>query len=145
MSTEYLIPGLSTSIGAVIITLYVSYKLWIENRSLTSQLNRMTKLRLEERKGRTNAEKLLRNKPQPMTTSNSTIIKYVNLRIIGTFHSPFNDRRGTPRQGVLVPSAIGYIELHPWIQPQSTLDGLIQNFSHICCGNPPILCNILMI
>ena len=53
------------------------------------------------------------------------------MRIIGIFHSPFNDRRGTPRQGVLVPSAIGYIEFFSWTQPQLTLDGLVENFSHI--------------
>lgn len=102
------------------------------NKKLQSDLNRMTKLRFEERKGRTKAEKLLReNDNKIIDNNNNDNVKYLNLRIIGTFHSPFNDRRGTPRQGVLVPSAIGYIEFSKWIQPQSTLDGLVDNFSHI--------------
>lgn len=93
----------------------------------------MTKLRLEERKGRTNAEKLLREKSKEIVKNNNenSNNNQINLRVIGLFHSPYNNRRGTPRQGILVPSAIGYIEFSSWIQPQSTLDGLIENFSHI--------------
>lgn len=119
------------------LAIYIIHRLFTHNRRLQTELTRMTALRLEERKGRTNAEKLLREtKHIPADTAIShsdvnAIVKHVTFRIIGTFHSPFKDRRGTPRQGVLVPSAIGYIEFNGWIQPQSTLDGLPEHFSHI--------------
>eukprot|EP01084_Bolivina_argentea_P116954 207733_1 len=137
MEFEMLAVLFTTIIGLFIIALYVLFQTFTANKQLKSQLERMTKLRLEERKGRTNAEKLLRNKSKHETLNNNSninkndIVKYINFRIIGTFHSPFKDRRGTPRQGVLVPSAIGYIEWNSWLQTQSTLDGLIENFSHI--------------
>jgi hypothetical protein len=51
------------------------------------------------------------------------------LAALGTFHSSFSQRNGTPRQPQLVPMARGRVTLHPHI-PAAALDGL-HEFSHV--------------
>ncbi|KAI9012820.1 TsaA-like domain-containing protein [Gaertneriomyces semiglobifer] len=77
-----------------------------------------------ERLGRIRAEKTLR----------STLLTQIHqsgypLHIIGTVSSPYTARRGTPRQGLLVPSSVSYLTLHSSI-PTDTLLGL-DTHSHI--------------
>ena len=48
---------------------------------------------------------------------------------IGTFHSIYNEKYGTPRQGSVTPHSRGRLVLHPHVDPQS-LDGL-SLYSHV--------------
>lgn len=52
------------------------------------------------------------------------------LKAIGVLHTPYSQRFGTPRQGHLVPAALGYIEFYRQLQPEEMLAGLA-GFSHI--------------
>ncbi|KAJ3255328.1 hypothetical protein HK103_006351 [Boothiomyces macroporosus] len=77
-----------------------------------------------ERVGRINAEKSLRK---------GVVEKICNsgypLLTIGYIDSPYVARRGTPRQGLLVPSSRSIIKLSPEL-PQETLEGLA-TYSHL--------------
>jgi tRNA-Thr(GGU) m(6)t(6)A37 methyltransferase TsaA len=53
----------------------------------------------------------------------------MNLEILGTVHSCFKEKFGTPRQGSLVPHSFGYIEIHKKWEPDKCLKGL-EEFSH---------------
>ena len=48
---------------------------------------------------------------------------------IGTFHSIYNEKYGTPRQGSVTPHSRGRLVLHPHVDPQS-LEGLAA-YSHV--------------
>lgn len=48
---------------------------------------------------------------------------------IGTIHSCFDDKFGTPRQPFLAPSSWGELQLEPWV-PKESLEGLTE-FTHI--------------
>lgn len=52
------------------------------------------------------------------------------MKPIGVIHSAFRDRRGTPRQGCLVPHSTAYIEFYPFVNAVSSVSGL-EEFSHI--------------
>lgn len=53
-----------------------------------------------------------------------------NLSPIATVHSPFKEKFGTPRQPGLIPSARGFVELHPPFSVAEAVRGLEQ-FSHL--------------
>ena len=95
---------------------------------LRQSLKEMTALRQAERKGRTTAERRLRESAKEKSTDSDTGVSFYSLRGIAIARTPFRDKRGTPRQGSLLrlPCAI---ELHRWLQPQLTLDGL-SDYSH---------------
>jgi tRNA (Thr-GGU) A37 N-methylase len=79
-----------------------------------------------ERIGRINIEKQLRAGVIEKISDPS--IGYP-LLVIGKVHSPFKARRGTPRQGLLVPNSISHINLSKEI-PKETLEGL-DGYSHM--------------
>lgn len=54
----------------------------------------------------------------------------MQLEIIGTVHSCFKEKFGTPRQGALAKASQGYIELSKIWKPEQCLKGL-EGFSHI--------------
>ena len=113
------------------------------------------KKRDEERKGRIRAEQKLRSALKSLKQENmslsidsngnnnnsnsnktnnkggtTSIDEYIlPLSTIGLVHAPYPKRMGTPRQGQLVPSSRGYIQLVPSIPP-AILDG-IQDYSHL--------------
>jgi tRNA-Thr(GGU) m(6)t(6)A37 methyltransferase TsaA len=70
-------------------------------------------------------------KIREMVNSNlSEIEGATTFRPIGTLHSAFRDRRGTPRQGCLVPHSTAFIEFFPHTNAISSLEGL-EDFSHV--------------
>ncbi|EQC28314.1 hypothetical protein SDRG_13862 [Saprolegnia diclina VS20] len=91
---------------------------------LETKLEKETKLRAQERLGRTNAERDARLIAQQQLDRDG-----YNFEPIGSVESCFADRRGTPRQGALVPASKGRIRLVTSVPPAS-LECLDQ-FSHV--------------
>jgi tRNA-Thr(GGU) m(6)t(6)A37 methyltransferase TsaA len=83
--------------------------------------------RNDERRGRINAEKKLREVAQKVeSTEDSQTIRYTP---IGYLNSVFPTKNGCPRQGLLVESSRATLKLLPNCNPIASLDGL-QSFSH---------------
>jgi tRNA-Thr(GGU) m(6)t(6)A37 methyltransferase TsaA len=99
----------------------ISYNLYLHRK-----LQKIDKLRQSERKGRINSEKDNRLKQ-----NNHYKAKGYNLKIIGAIESPFPDRRGTPRQPILVPAARGKIKFDKKIIQNPDYFQEIQEFSHV--------------
>ena len=78
----------------------------------------------QERKGRIRAEQSLREGVHETIERDG-----YSFSPVGVCRSIFRDRRGTPRQGSLAPSAFGWIELAPRIS-YTSLEGLEQ-YSHV--------------
>lgn len=124
-----------TAAAAAAALLYTS-------RHIKKQEGRITKLeetRQAERKGRIRAEMKLRTHLKSVetniasgdsTTQNesdeSTSSSNLHLRCIGKIVSPYTKRMGTPRQGALVPTGRGYIQLEI---PIECVEGL-ELYSH---------------
>lgn len=121
--------------GAIVV--FALAKLWHRVHALEAELRKSQQLRLDERAGRTAAERRLRQAGQASGSSagnakpapqNAALHSY---RPIGHLESCFVERRGTPRQGLLVPDARARLQLDARvIQPAAALDGL-SNFSHV--------------
>lgn len=93
--------------------------------SLRAQLARAHELRLQERAGRTAAERKAR---QPAVQGGqSELFRY---RAIGRIESCFSERRGTPRQGMLAPAARSSLTIDRGVINPSSLEGL-ELFSHV--------------
>ncbi|KAF0698837.1 Aste57867_10561 [Aphanomyces stellatus] len=92
--------------------------------SLRHELEKEKALRAQERSGRTNAERDARVLAQKQLEKEG-----YNFEPIGVVSSCFADRRGTPRQGALVPGGKARIQLKTAISPTS-LECLDQ-FSHM--------------
>jgi tRNA (adenine37-N6)-methyltransferase len=101
----------------------VSSSLWYMHHTATVREieRKWNQERQAERKGRIRAEIKLRN-----ATKQDTKDGEITMKRIGTVLSPYSKRMGTPRQGSLVPSSRGFIQLDI---PIETLDG-IHTFSH---------------
>jgi tRNA-Thr(GGU) m(6)t(6)A37 methyltransferase TsaA len=103
-------------------------------RGLETELAKAQQLRTEERKGRTAAERRLREHKHPQHTLVSSapsaraenILRY---QPIGYLESPFRERRGTPRQGGLAPSVRSKLRLLSSVVQAAALEG-IEGFSH---------------
>ena len=70
--------------------------------------------------------------PQPASASSPASVSLPPSYLfpsIGTFHSIYNEKYGTPRQGSVAPHSRGRLVLHPHVDPQS-LDGL-SAYSHV--------------
>jgi len=89
------------------------------------QLERMKRLRFEERRGRIAAESNRRK--QAMSKSSRDGFLY---RPIGFISSPFPDRRGTPRQPGLVPAASGKLVFDKGLVQGAHMKELSE-FSHV--------------
>ena len=111
------------------------------HKQLLYQLSKVEETRAAERKGRIRAEQKLRTQLKNeavhsnVKDSNvddggdedaSTRKHNLQLDCIGTVVSPYTKRMGTPRQGALVPSGRGYIELRI---PVECVEGL-ELYSH---------------
>ncbi|RHY16483.1 hypothetical protein DYB36_009389 [Aphanomyces astaci] len=92
--------------------------------NLRQDLEKEKALRAQERSGRTHAERDARLLAQKQLDKDG-----YTFEPIGTVSSCFRDRRGTPRQGALVPGSLARITLHASISPTS-LECLNQ-FSHM--------------
>jgi len=101
-----------------------------------SQRAYLKEQRLAERTGRIRAEIKLRTlvkesqrNVHPKEKESSSSAHDLQLKCIGTVVSPYTKRMGTPRQGSLVPSSRGYIQLSPTISPE-TMEGM-EGYSHL--------------
>lgn len=109
---------------------------WLQRRllALEAEVARAHKLRQDERNGRTAAEKKLRKGAVPAAAEAKADDPQQQLRRyrpIGRIESCFVERRGTPRQGLLVPAARARLRVDARvIQPRAALDGL-EAFSHV--------------
>ncbi|CEM25998.1 unnamed protein product [Vitrella brassicaformis CCMP3155] len=92
---------------------------------LKRALEREKQSREEERRGRTRAEGLLRQNAERLLARQG-----YTFPPIGILHSPFRQRRGTPRQGLLAPSVRSVLKLEPTVNWDAAMDGM-QNFSHV--------------
>jgi len=143
----------SKTISTVLITSAASISLSIAfyyyHKSALNRLERkLNGARLAERRGRIRAEVSLRThlkaveqnqlkesqndlhdvKIRLSSNSNSENSPKMLLKCIGTLHTPFTKRMGTPRQGALVPSSRAFLQLDISLAIE-ILDG-IQEYSH---------------
>lgn len=106
---------------------------------LKSECEKITKLRKEERIGRTRAEQTIRTLSQEIATlkangpiSDNPSEESAHYKLlcssIGVLQSCFDQRNGTPRNFGCSPAALSQIKLHNHI-PIDSLEGLTQ-FSH---------------
>lgn len=95
---------------------------------LQAALDTSLQHRAAERKGRIRAQRDLRKALQQKDASDSEAAVYP-MTPIGTIHSCFSTRNGTPRQPLLVPIARACLTLMPGGVPQTAFDGLV-DFSH---------------
>ena len=91
-----------------------------------NNLNKLKLMRKSERQGRINLEKKKRERQNHQISEQNG--KF--LRIIGYIHTPFIDRRGTPRQPILVPEARGVIKFNKTYINKDMFQE-IKDFSHI--------------
>lgn len=90
-----------------------------------TKLDTLKLLRNDERKSRISMQKKNRIQKDAVITENG-----YNYRPIGFVESPFRERRGTPRQPMLVTAATGRIRMvKQLIQPEHFAE--IKEFSHI--------------
>ena len=115
---------------ASVVTLLLAEMLRLHRqaRRLRAECERAGRLRLEERAGRTAAERKLREAHSQ--SSQPEQARQCKLTAIGTLASCFVDRRGTPRQGMLAPAARSQLKLDPNVIQPSALEGLEQ-FTHV--------------
>lgn len=116
--------GVSIS-ALVLISLESLYFYHYYNES-KQQIEKITQLKNEERIGRINTQQKLRN----LITENNNINNGYNLEPIGYVESPYNERRGTPRQPMLVPAGVGRIKFNKQ-KIQSEYFQELKEFSHV--------------
>ena len=121
--------GLAAGLAAVVATLVRRlHTLQLELEQAQAESSRQMKLRSEERAGRTKVERKLREQSRAPAAEASTAHSYSP---IGYLTSCYVERRGTPRQGCLVPSARAQLKVSSQtVQAVAALDGLAQ-FSHV--------------
>ena len=116
--------SLSLSTAAVVAAASAIVTASLCLRRHASQLAKLEETRASERRGRIRAEMKLRSKHHD--GASAALPHDLLLRCIGTVVSPYTKRMGTPRQGALVPSGRGYIQLRV---PVDCVEGL-ERFSH---------------
>ena len=121
--------GLAAGVAAVFAALVRRlHTLQVELEQAQAESSRQMKLRSEERAGRTKVERKLREQSRAPAAEASTAHSYSP---IGYLTSCYVERRGTPRQGCLVPSARAQLKVSSQtVQAVAALDGLAQ-FSHV--------------
>ena len=137
-SSAIALSAVAASAAAALITASIFAR---RHKHLLQQLSKVEETRAAERKGRIRAEQKLRTQlknevaPGDVKDANgddegnkdaSTLRHNLQLDCIGTVVSPYTKRMGTPRQGALVPSGRGYIELRI---PVECVEGL-ELYSH---------------
>ena len=131
MSLQLRALGLAAGLAAVVATLRLVrrlHTLQVELEQAQAESGRQMKLRSEERAGRTKVERKLREQSRAPAAEASTGRSYPP---IGYLTSCYVERRGTPRQGCLVPSARAQLKVSSQtVQAVAALDGLAQ-FSHV--------------
>lgn len=114
----------AAGVGAAALLLAQHYLLTTHYEKAADKLRQM---RDDERRARTNGEKQKRRNAHAKHQHQDAPLQY---RPVGIVHSCYGERRGTPRQGLLAPSARSRLELDArLVQPQA-LQG-IEQFSHV--------------
>ncbi|EOD26336.1 hypothetical protein EMIHUDRAFT_205328 [Emiliania huxleyi CCMP1516] len=120
--------ALTLTAAALLAAIAEARRLYRLCAALRHEIATQQSLRAAERAGRTVAERRLR---RAASVVNPATCGY---RPIGHIESCFVERRGTPRQGLLVPDARARLRLDPRaVQPAAALEGL-EGFSHV---HPP--------
>lgn len=125
-------PSSTTLAATAIVAAAVASLLYTTHRRVKKQQELISKLeetRQAERKGRIRAEMKLRTHLKSRVSNSDTNQSNENnlhLRCIGKIVSPFTKRMGTPRQGALVPTGRGYVQLQI---PIECVEG-IESYSH---------------
>jgi len=107
---------------------YLLYRSHTQQQTLTAaeaELEKQVKLRANERIGRISAQQANRDEKNKQLE-----VSGYHYHPIGHIESPFPDRRGTPRQPVLVPAARGKIRFDKKIIQNEHFKELSQ-FSHV--------------
>ncbi|EOD05696.1 hypothetical protein EMIHUDRAFT_125274, partial [Emiliania huxleyi CCMP1516] len=117
--------ALTLTAAALLAAIAEARRLYRLCAALRHEIATQQSLRAAERAGRTVAERRLR---RAASVVNPATCGY---RPIGHIESCFVERRGTPRQGLLVPDARARLRLDPHaVQPAAALEGL-EGFSHV--------------
>lgn len=126
-SIELLLAGITGGILVYITTIYIKSQKDNEDSTPENDTHSHCKQKIHaERMGRINAEKALRS--DMVNKISDPSIGYP-LLVIGNAQSPYKSRRGTPRQGLLVPASRTIIQLSNEI-PTDCLLGL-DTYSHL--------------
>lgn len=136
-NSKTLLSIVAATTAAVAVSSYITARIYKRREcDFKVQLSKLEETRKAERRGRTRAEIKLRThlKEQQQCKSAGQIDQSnengreneLRLGAIGTCVSPYTKRMGTPRQGKLVPSGRGYIQLNI---PAEVLDGM-EEYSH---------------
>jgi len=120
-SRPLLSAALGAVAGAVAVFLLLSRRLAADREELRVEREK----RAQERKGRTWAERQLRE-----AGTRQQMEAGWSFRAIGTASSCYKSRCGTPRQGMLVNSSRAVIQLSIHVNPGASLDGL-DRYSHL--------------
>lgn len=123
------------TIGAAttLLGIYYLFSSWREqinalqqaNQTLQDEVAKQKKLREDERLSRIALQRNQRSSVQASLIDNG-----YTYQAIGHVESPFREKRGTPRQPLLVPSSIGMIKFNKKIIQYSHFEEL-KEFSHI--------------
>lgn len=126
--------------AAVLVLAYELLRSRRREAAARAEAARAVQLRSEERAGRTAAERKLRQQQQlldqqgekkPTPRPGAAPLPACTYRPIGRIASCYGERRGCPRQGMLVPAARAHLKLLPgMVQPAAALEGL-EGFSHV--------------
>ena len=132
------LPALGLAGVSILTLLHTARRFRAEASRLASELaeaqaesQRQMKLRFEERAGRTGLQKRLREQQQSRAPKAAQAHATHTYSTIGRVSSCFVERRGTPRQGCLVPGARAELKLLSHVvQASAALEGL-ELFSHV--------------
>lgn len=125
-STSFLLNIHLFTSSAALIYLFQKYHSYLEKFTcLQVEIEKERELKQVERIGRIRAQQKQRQELQKDHNSSG-----YHFSIIGHIHSPFPDRRGTPRQPTLVKSSHGRIQFIKQIVQQEHFQELSQ-FSHL--------------
>ena len=136
-SAKTLLSIVAATTAVAAVSSYVTARVYKKReRAIEVQLSKLEETRKAERRGRTRAEIKLRTHLKEQQQCKSTgqgdqstengRENELHMEAIGTCVSPYTKRMGTPRQGKLVPSGRGYIQLNI---PAEVLDGM-EEYSH---------------
>ena len=115
----------AAALCATAVSLFSWRKVKKENVLLQAQLAEISRLRQQDRDGRTRVERELR-----ALRSKNLDDEGWPMKPIGYIESCFRERNGTPRQACLVPDARAVLKIRPDLNPKAISDGIAE-FSHV--------------
>uniref|UniRef100_A0A0G4HAZ6 TsaA-like domain-containing protein n=1 Tax=Chromera velia CCMP2878 TaxID=1169474 RepID=A0A0G4HAZ6_9ALVE len=113
------------SVGTVLLLLAQNREREVDLEEARKALEAEKEKRETERVGRIRAEQLLRHRLAEKTAEEG-----FTFHPVGIFRSCYPQRRGTPRQGGVAPSARGFIDFSSHLNAEAITEGLF-DFSHV--------------